>query len=68
MLANGTLDREKISRVLLQLRNTPDIDTKVSPAKAPYGRELEDFLPRPRSSGRAHGLGTSEGGGLRVGA
>ena len=39
-----------MSRALLQLRNTPDRDTKLSPAKALYGRELRDFLPRPGSA------------------
>ena len=33
-----------------QLRNTPDRDTRVSPTKALYGRELIDFLPRPGSA------------------
>ena len=28
-----------------KLRNTPDRNTKLSPAKAPYRRELLDFLP-----------------------
>ena len=47
---DGSLDRAAISRALLQLRNTPDRDTKLSPAKALYGRELRDFLPRPGSA------------------
>jgi hypothetical protein len=48
--ADGSLDRAGISRALLQLRNTPDRDTKLSPAKALFGRELRDFLPRPGSA------------------
>jgi hypothetical protein len=48
--ARGTSDRAKVSGALLQLRNTPDRDTRLSPAKALYGRELRDFLPRPGSS------------------
>jgi hypothetical protein len=32
--ARGTLDRGRVSRALLQLRNTPDKDTKLSLAKA----------------------------------
>jgi hypothetical protein len=45
-----TLDRAIVSRTLLQLRNSPDRNTKLSQAKALYGRELRDFLPRPGSS------------------
>ena len=48
--ADGSLNRAGISRALLQLRNTPDRDTKLSPAKALFGRELRDFLPRPGSA------------------
>jgi hypothetical protein len=43
--AKGILDRAMVSRALLQLRNTPDRDSKLSPAKALYARELRDFLP-----------------------
>ena len=45
--AKGILDRAVVSGALLQLRNTLDRDSKLSPAKALYGRELRDFLPRP---------------------
>jgi hypothetical protein len=45
--AKGILDRVVVSRGLLRLRNTPDRDSKLSPAKPLYGRELRDFLPRP---------------------
>jgi hypothetical protein len=48
--STGQFDRPKFSRALLQLRNTPDRDTRVSPARAFFGRELRDFLPRPGSA------------------
>jgi hypothetical protein len=44
---HGKLESAKFSRALLQYRNTPDRDTKMSPAMALFGRELRDFLPRP---------------------
>ena len=34
----------------LQLRNTPDRDTKLTLARTLYGRELRDFLPSPGSA------------------
>ena len=45
--AKGILDIAVVSRAMLQLRNIPDRDSKLSPAKALYGRELRDLLPRP---------------------
>ena len=48
--STGELNKAKFSRALLRLRNTPDRDTKKSPAMALYGRELRDFLPRPGSA------------------
>jgi hypothetical protein len=44
------MDRTVVSRTLLQLRNTLDRDSKLSPAKALYGRELTEFLSRPGSA------------------
>jgi hypothetical protein len=49
-LQGGTLDRAAVSRAVLQLRNTPDRDTKLSPAKALFRREIRDFLPRHGSA------------------
>ena len=43
--AKGILDRDVVSRTLLQLRKTPDRDRKLPPAKALYERALRDFLP-----------------------
>jgi hypothetical protein len=42
--------RTRVALRYVQLRNTPDIDTKLSPAKALYGRELRDLLSRPGSA------------------
>ena len=46
--AYGTVDAAKFSRAILQLRNTPDRDRRISPAEAPFGRKLKDFLPSPK--------------------
>ena len=39
---NGTLNNDKLLRALLQLRNTPDPDCGLSPAKIIFGRPLRD--------------------------
>ena len=42
----GELDSVSLVRGLLQLHNTPDQDTGLSPAQMLLGRELRDFLPQ----------------------
>ena len=42
---SGELDTTKLVKGLLQLCNTPDPDTGLSPAKMLLGRQLRDFIP-----------------------
>ena len=41
----GELDTVRLVKGLLQLRNTPDPDTGLSPAEMLLGRQLRDFIP-----------------------
>ena len=41
----GELDTVRLVKGLLQLRNTPDPDTGLSPAEMLLGRPLKDFIP-----------------------
>ena len=41
----GEFDEVKLIKGLLQLRNTPDRDTGLSPAELLLGRKLRDFIP-----------------------
>ena len=46
ILPNGSLDSDKFARAVLIHRNTPDVDSKVSPAEIVYGQKLRDHIPR----------------------
>ena len=43
--ANGNIDNDKVSRALLQYRNTPLKDIDLSPAQILFGRTLKDHTP-----------------------
>ena len=42
---DGEVNTDKFLRAMLQYRNTPQPDTRLSPAQVVYGRYLRDFIP-----------------------
>ena len=42
---DGKVNNDKFLRAMLQYRNTPQPDTRLSPAQVVYGRYLRDFIP-----------------------
>lgn len=44
---NGELDIDEFQRAVLQYRNSPDQDTKMSPAMIIFGHCVRDFIPVP---------------------
>ena len=43
--SDGSLNNDRFHRALLQYRNTPDKETKISPALCLFGRNIRDFMP-----------------------
>jgi len=42
---HGTLDTDEVQRAILQYRNCPNPQTKLSPAMCIFGRPVKDFIP-----------------------
>ena len=43
--SDGSPDIDKVTRAIMQHRNTPDTEYKLSPAQIVFGRPIKDFLP-----------------------
>ena len=51
---NGTIDNDKVARAILQYRNTPLPDLKLSPAQILFHRQLRDHIPTHPSHYQLH--------------
>ena len=52
--SKGELDTAAVQIAILQYRNTPDPDTKISPAMCVFGRPTRDFIPIIPEKYRSH--------------
>ena len=43
--SHGSLDTNALQQAILQYHNTPDPNTKLSPAQCIFGRPIKDFIP-----------------------
>ena len=45
MDSQGDLDTDTFGRAMLEYRNTPNSETRLSPAQVVFGRNVRDFIP-----------------------
>ena len=45
MDSQGDLDMNSFGRAMLEYMNTPNLETRLSPAQIVFGRNVRDFIP-----------------------